>query len=164
MARTARPYSFTLGSGFVGQLATLVRLESFDLGAFETVDLVELSASVVEQMAPWVYENHHFVELITAGAPVIIQGVPALLRDAIRNLLENAVRHTPASSHIIVRVGPGHIEVEDRQSSIVGTPFTSDKADSLEIGLKIIARIAEIHRGELRRSLSASGSDFTIVV
>ncbi len=149
---------------FVGQLTTLARLESFDHGAFETVDLVALSASAVEQMAPWVYENHHSVELITVGEPAIVQGVPALLRDAIRNLVENAVRHTPASSHIIVRVGPGHIEVEDRQSSIVGTAFTAVKADSLGIGLKIIARIAEIHRGELRRSLSASGSVFTIVV
>jgi two-component system, OmpR family, sensor histidine kinase QseC len=147
---------------FVSQLTTLARLESFDHGAFETVDLIALSASAVEQVAPWVYENLHSVELITTSDSALIQGIPALLRDAIRNLVENAVRHTPDQSHIIVRVGPHLIEVEDCRTGAVEQSAAKPKADSLGIGLKIITRIAEIHRAELRRPLSATGSIFTI--
>lgn len=147
---------------FVSQLTTLARLESFDHGAFETVDLLELSASAVEQVAPWVYQNLHSVELITTSDIALIQGIPALLRDAIRNLVENAVRHTPDQSHIIVRVGPHLLEVEDRRAVAVEQSATKARADSLGIGLKIITRIAEIHRAELRRSSSATGSIFTI--
>jgi signal transduction histidine kinase len=147
---------------FVSQLTTLARLESFDHGAFETVDLITLSASAVEQVAPWVYENQHSLELITAGDMAVVQGIPALLRDAIRNLVENAVRHTPDQSHIVVRVGPHYIEVEDCRPAAVGQSGAKPKAESLGIGLKIITRIAEIHCGELQRSSSATGSVFTI--
>lgn len=149
---------------FVFQLTALARLESFDHSAFETVDLIAVSASAVEQVAPWVYENLHSVELITADNKAVVQGVPALLRDAIRNLVENAVRHTPDHSHIIVRVGANLIEVEDCRPTAVGQSGAKPRADSLGIGLKIVTRIAEIHRGKLRRSTSATGSIFTIAL
>lgn len=149
---------------FVFQLTALARLESFDHSAFETVDLIAVSASAVEQVAPWVYENMHSVELITADNKAVVQGIPALLRDAIRNLVENAVRHTPDHSHIIVRVGANLIEVEDCRPTAVGQSGAKPRADSLGIGLKIVTRIAEIHRGKLRRSTSATGSIFTIAL
>ena len=149
---------------FVFQLTALARLESFDHSAFETVDLIAVSASAVEQVAPWVYENLHSVELITADNKAVVQGIPALLRDAIRNLVENAVRHTPDHSHIIVRVGANLIEVEDCRPTAVGQSGAKPRADSLGIGLKIVTRIAEIHRGKLRRSTSATGSIFTIAL
>lgn len=149
---------------FVFQLTALARLESFDHSAFETVDLIAVSASAVEQVAPWVYENKHSVELITADNKAVVRGIPALLRDAIRNLVENAVRHTPDHSHIIVRVGANLIEVEDCRPTAVGQSGAKPRADSLGIGLKIVTRIAEIHRGKLRRSTSATGSIFTIAL
>lgn len=149
---------------FVFQLTALARLESFDHSAFETVDLIAVSASAVEQVAPWVYENMHSVELITADNKAVVRGIPALLRDAIRNLVENAVRHTPDHSHIIVRVGANLIEVEDCRPTAVGQSGAKPRADSLGIGLKIVTRIAEIHRGKLRRSTSATGSIFTIAL
>lgn len=149
---------------FVFQLTALARLESFDHSAFETVDLIAVSASAVEQVAPWVYENMHSVELITADNKAVVQGIPALLRDAIRNLVENAVRHTPDHSHIIVRVGANLIEVEDCRPTAVGQSGAKPRADSLGIGLKIVTRIAEIYRGKLRRSTSATGSIFTIAL
>ncbi len=147
---------------FVSELTTLARLESFDHSAFETVDLIALSSSAVEQVAPWVYENLHSVELATTSNSALIQGIPALLRDAIRNLVENAVRHTPDHSHIIIRVGARFIEVEDVLKGPVDPSVAKPGGDSLGIGLKIITRIAEIHGGELRRSTSVTASIFTI--
>lgn len=143
---------------FVGQLTALARLDTFDHGMFEDVDLVELSSSVVEQLAPWVYENDHSLELSAQVDTAVVPGVPALLKDALRNLIENAVRHTPAHSNIVVRIGSRMIQVEDRHPEGERRNVSvTRRTDSLGIGLKIVERIAELHRGSLRRSASKQG-------
>jgi len=116
----------------------------------------------VEQLAPWVYENDHSLELSAQVDAAIVQGVPALLRDAVRNLIENAVRHTPIRTAIIVRVANGRIRVEDQHPAAVNTFAT--QSDGLGIGLKIVERIAAIHRGSLRCSGSQRGHAFDLEI
>ncbi|CCM78967.1 sensor histidine kinase [Rhizobium mesoamericanum] len=149
---------------FVAELTTLARLDSFDHGIFETVDLVALSASVVEQLAPWVYENHHSLEFCPHVENALVQGAPALLKDALRNLVENAVRHTPAGADILVSVGSNRVRVEDRHpGGMRQETSTSRGSDGLGIGLKIVRRIAELHRGSFRQSTSKLGHIFEII-
>jgi len=119
----------------------------------------------VEQLAPWVYENDHSLELSAQVDAAIVQGVPALLRDAVRNLIDNALRHTPAHTNIVVRVSSSLIRVEDRHPAGLrqGADVT-DHADGLGIGLKIVERIAAIHRGSLRRSAGRQGHVFDLEI
>ncbi|MGO4194223.1 ATP-binding protein [Rhizobium sp. YAF28] len=150
---------------FVGQITALARLDTFDHGMFEEVDLVALSSSVVEQLAPWVYENDHSLEFSAQVDAAIVQGVPALLKDAVRNLIDNAVRHTPAHTDIVVRVSRNLIRVEDRHlAGIRQACDVTAHADGLGIGLKIVERIAAIHRGSLRRSAGRQGHIFDLEV
>ncbi len=150
---------------FVGQITALARLDTFDHGMFEEVDLVALSSSVVEQLAPWVYENDHSLEFSAQVDAAIVQGVPALLKDAVRNLIDNAVRHTPAHTDIVVRVSRNLIRVEDRHpAGIRQACDVTAHTDSLGIGLKIVERIAAIHRGSLRRSAGRQGHIFDLEV
>lgn len=150
---------------FVSQITALARLDTFDHGMFEEVDLVELSSSVVEQLAPWVYENDHSLELSAQADAAIVQGVPALLRDAVRNLIDNAVRHTPAHTNIVVRVSHNLIRVEDRHpASIRPCADTAAHADGIGIGLKIVERIAAIHRGSLRHAAGRQGHVFDLEI
>jgi signal transduction histidine kinase len=148
---------------FVGQLTTLARLESFDHGVFEPVELVELSSSTVEQLAPWVYKNAHSLEFIAVAEAAVIQGVAALLRDALRNLSENAVRHTPAGTHIVVRAGPDFISVEDQDPKDWVLNTVKSAGDNLGIGLTIVRRIVDIHEGRFDRKMLPSGSIVTII-
>jgi len=146
---------------FVGQLTSLARLDSVDHGMFEAVDLVELSSSVVAQLAPWVYENNHSLEFFPQVETAFIQGAPALLKDALRNLIENAVRHTPDRTRIFVLVQDRMIQVKDRHPQDANRAFKISKSvDGLGIGLKIVERIVEIHRGSLKQTKSNSGNSF----
>jgi signal transduction histidine kinase len=150
---------------FIGQITALARLDTFDHGMFEEVDLVALASSVVEQLAPWVYENDHSLEFSAQVDAAIAQGVPALLKDAVRNLIDNAVRHTPAHTDIVVRVSRNLIRVEDRHpAGIRQACDVTAHTDSLGIGLKIVERIAAIHRGSLRRSAGRQGHIFDLEV
>ncbi|OWV99832.1 HAMP domain-containing sensor histidine kinase [Rhizobium sp. R693] len=149
---------------FVAELTALARLDSFDHGIFEAVDLVALSSSVVEQLAPWVYENNHSLEFCPQVETAFIQGAPTLLKDALRNLVENAVRHTPSGTGIVVYAGSNMVRVEDRHpGGLRGRASASSCSDSLGIGLKIVRRIAELHRGSLRQSTSRLGHVFEII-
>jgi two-component system sensor histidine kinase TctE len=42
-----------------------------------------------------------------------VQGVDLLLHEALSNLIDNAMHHGPAGTHITVRVGPSWVEVVD---------------------------------------------------
>ncbi|MDQ0457136.1 ATP-binding protein [Rhizobium paknamense] len=168
---------------FVSQLTALARLDSFDHAMFEAVDLAALAADVVGQLAPLVYENRHTLEL-EAEEAVPFSGVPALIKDALRNLIENALRHTPDGTSIIVRVRPGRLEVEDRVMSahpeatfansdydhrIMGegagwdhAAFSVKPGNGLGIGLKIVERIASLHGGKALCQPTAGGHIFSL--
>ncbi|WP_431323069.1 sensor histidine kinase [Rhizobium sp. YTU87027] len=149
---------------FVAELTTLARLDSFDHGIFEAVDLVALSASVVEQLAPWVYENRHSLEFSPQVESALVQGAPALMKDALRNLVENAVHHTPAGTGILVSVSSNIVRVEDRHpGGLRRDTRAPGGSDNLGIGLKIVRRIAELHRASFRQSTSKMGHVFEIV-
>jgi signal transduction histidine kinase len=148
---------------FVAQITALARLDSVDHGMFEDIDLVALSSSVVEQLAPWVYDNEHTLELFSDVTSSRVRGAPPLLRDALRNLIENAVRHTPDHSVISLRVGERSIAVEDRYPpSTTRAPGITRSHDGLGIGLRIVGRIAELHGASLIRSEASSGHTFEI--
>ncbi|MGO7675655.1 two-component sensor histidine kinase, partial [Rhizobium ruizarguesonis] len=64
---------------FVSQLTALARLDSFDHGMFEEVDLAILCSEVVVQLAPWVYENEHSLELSIQARDVFVKAVPSIM-------------------------------------------------------------------------------------
>jgi signal transduction histidine kinase len=56
--------------------------------------------------------RHHLA--LQVCEPTCVSGDAAAIREALRNLLENAIRHTPPGTEIKVTVGPaGSIVVED---------------------------------------------------
>jgi two-component system sensor histidine kinase BaeS len=88
----------------VDDLFLLTRIEAggFDL-QMVTFDLSDLADEVLETLRP--VANRHGVELVldTAGHMPIAGGPEALGR-VIRNLVDNAIRHSPESGTVVVRV------------------------------------------------------------
>jgi two-component system sensor histidine kinase QseC len=141
----------------IDQLLTLARLDPSDAVPAGTVELDWLAGQVCAINGPLAVENGVALELDTV--PTVVTGDADMLRIMLRNLVDNAIRYTPAGGQVAVSVtertltvtdtGPGIPPAErervfDRFHRLAG----QDKEGS-GLGLSIVARIAERHRARI---------------
>jgi signal transduction histidine kinase len=129
----------------VEQLTTLARLEGAGLAKATPIRPAELAEQVVSALAPLVYASGKTIEFIDKS-PTPFEGHPALVENALRNLVENALRHSGIGAIIRVEAGPGPEFSVCDDGGQISKPAAAN-ADRLGLGLKIVGRIAEIHGG-----------------
>lgn len=158
----------------VNQVLDIAELESFIVGTDARADLHEVCTDAVAFMAPLAVERGQTIALTGATEPVWVHGHTEALFRAVRNLIENAIRHTPPGVSIEVEVvpdgavrvlddGPG-VPAADRES-IFRRFWRRDraKAESRGLGLAIVARVAEAHDGTVTiTDRPGGGSIFTL--
>ncbi|MCJ8144703.1 HAMP domain-containing histidine kinase [Ancylobacter sp. A5.8] len=136
------------------QLVTLARLEETDRASFEAVGLDDLLGDVVGSLAPWVYAQGATIAFEPSVNSRVLANV-GLLKDAIRNLVENAVRHSGVGVAILVASSGQDIAVSDDGRGIEsamgprprgGAP--SYVTEGRGIGLDIVRRVAALHGGD----------------
>ena len=142
----------------IAQLLSLADLERPVQDDGGIVDLGALAEAVVAERAPAVLASGRTIELRMAQAATI-PGQPAAITLALENLIDNAVRHTPAGARIAVVAGPGaRLCVGDDGAPIpperlvkMRERFWKGEARSggSGLGLSIVARIAAAHGGAL---------------
>ncbi|MEO5670269.1 MAG: sensor histidine kinase N-terminal domain-containing protein [Ramlibacter sp.] len=157
----------------VNQLLALARAESSGQSiAPQACDLALLAMEAVQDSVPRCMDRH--IDLGYDGAPpgspgVVLAGNPTLLKEMIRNLLDNAVNYTPSSAEfpgvITARVLAdrfGHVlvlQVEDSgpgippaERELVFQPFyrvLGTNVDGSGLGLPIVLEIARQHNAEI---------------
>jgi two-component system, OmpR family, sensor histidine kinase TctE len=145
----------------VGQLLSVARLDAIALDISETVDLNEIATSVVATMAPWAVAHERTIAFGSSSETVQVKGNRHAIADAIRNLVENAVNHSPPRCEVTVSThpnasvsvadrGPG-VSMEDRQK--IFERFWRGKAVESQgagLGLAIVVEIMKAHRGSVR--------------
>ncbi|WP_296350295.1 ATP-binding protein [Reyranella sp.] len=144
----------------VNQVLDIAELEAFVVRADSKADVHAVCADAVGFMAPLAVSSDKTIALTGVGEPVWVRGHAEALFRAVRNLVENAIRHTPRGGSIEVDVaadgtvrvlddGPG-VPVAERQS-IFSRFWRRDrtKADSRGLGLAIVARVAAAHDGSI---------------
>ena len=138
----------------------------------ELVDLAELTADVVHAYAAQAGTSG--VEFVTdVRAPARVSADKDLLREAVANLVDNAVRVTPSGQAVTLRVAAGaggpSIDVidhgpgidDERLKNLFDRFQRSDSGSGL--GLAIARRVVERHGGSIRVQTSpGAGSTFTI--
>ena len=143
-------------SRLVNQLLEMAELETFVIGPGETADLVAVCAEVASFLAPIALANDKRVAVTGADGPVLVRGNPDMLARAVRNLVENALVHTPTESTVEIAIDlRGAISVCDRGPGVPATEreqifrrfWRRDRRrqGSAGLGLSIVAGIAERH-------------------
>lgn len=155
----------------IEQLLTLSRLDAQDAETrFSSCALNELAAQAVAESAPAAAAKD--IELaLEAPRPLEVRGNADLLRACLRNLLDNAVRYSPAGASVRLTLsdeaGRARITVEDSGPGIPREErdrvlerfhrLLGSGAEGSGLGLSIVARIVELHHAELRLEDSTLG-------
>jgi len=145
--------SEALRSGrILSQLLDLARAEGVDRQPAEPVDLRSLALQAVSEQAPVAHALGQDLALEAPSQPVWVRGHVTMLELALRNLVDNAIRHTPPGTQIDVRIErrpPGEIVLSvNDDGARAGTEQASQPG--LGIGLTLVRRIADLHGVALR--------------
>ncbi len=162
----------------VNQLLALARAESSGSGmAVQTCDLALLTMEVVKVSLPRAMDKQIDLGFEGPEPGLALQaGNPTLLKEMVRNLIDNAIHYTPSSAAhpgvVTARVcGDTHsgweIQVEDSGNGIpeaererVFEPFyraLGTEADGSGLGLPIVLEIAEKHQASVSLSETHPG-------
>lgn len=147
----ARIRAETLRAGHVlNQLLALARSSrGADRTTLECVNLSMLARTVAAEYAQTAWERADAIE-VDAPAAVWVHGQPVLLEIALRNLVENALRHTPHGTRISIQCAMASgttatwLQVCDdgQRSGAVREPAPTD---SLHLGHEIVSRVSAEH-------------------
>ena len=164
----------------INQLLTLARAESGEIRLdHEMVDLGALAATVVEQVEPVAHARQVDLQCTITG-PVAVRGDSSWLERLLINLIDNALKFTPAGGRVsvsITREGErARTEVRDTGIGIAPDaiphifdrfyredPSRSSTAEGAGLGLSLVRWIVDRHRGRIEvESQVGKGSTFTV--
>jgi two-component system sensor histidine kinase TctE len=151
----------------VNQLLALARAENqtSETSPFVPLDLSELARGTVQDWVPASLRRGIDMGFEHPGHPVMVSGNPTMLREALSNLIDNALRYTPASGSVTIRVLADEarqvamLEVEDTGPGIApaerGHVFErfyrilGSNTEGSGLGLSIVREIAQQHQAEV---------------
>jgi signal transduction histidine kinase len=137
----------------VSQLLQLNELDALPDGGEALADLGAVGEAVRAELADRAAGRGQRLALVRPDAPVLVRGDPNVIEVAVRNLAENALRHSPEGGPVTIRVAAdGELAVEDCGPGVpaalrekIFEPFWSDNPNGgcAGLGLTIVRRIAE---------------------
>lgn len=107
-------------TNLVEQLLRVAQAEALVVPPGSVTDLAELACDVAAFLGPMAVRAHRRIEVEAPDEPVPVNGQVDALFHAVRNLADNALRHTPAETAVILRVeaAPPSLSVSDRGPGI----------------------------------------------
>ncbi|MCX4161236.1 MULTISPECIES: sensor histidine kinase N-terminal domain-containing protein [Paraburkholderia] len=150
----------------VTQLLALARAENRMSGQiFTPVEITEVARHAVRDWVQPALAKQMDLGYEGPDEPVAVDGNPVMLREMLSNLIDNAIRYTPAGGRITVRVRAEpaaqrvHLEVEDTGIGIPAAErervverfyrILGREGDGSGLGLAIVREIAAMHGGTL---------------
>jgi two-component system, OmpR family, sensor kinase len=168
-------------SRLVADLLILARADAGRRGERLDCDLAEIAAEAVEEVGPVAEE--HLLSFERSG-PAPLRGSPDELHRMTLNLLENAIRHTPPGTRVILRIGRENgaavLEIADDgpglppgkeeqlfQRFVRGSGPADRQAngEGTGLGLSIVRAVATSHGGGVSAgSAPEGGARFTVTL
>ena len=101
-------------SNLIGRLLVMTRLQSEHVSFDTRYELGRVIRECLAQMAPLSLARQKELILAAPAEPIFIRGNPVALEEAVRNLVDNALRFTAPGQAVDIHVSPGCvIEVRD---------------------------------------------------
>jgi signal transduction histidine kinase len=163
----------------IDTLLDISRIEDGQLVlAYKPIDLEVLAQRMVHEVQPIL--RQHTIEFAGAGAPLMVEGDELRLEQVLQNIIQNAVKYSPAGGVIAVQVGAqqrhAHVAISDQG---IGIPqqalphlfqrfYRAENAEAkhisgMGVGLYLVKEIVHLHGGTIEvDSTEGAGSTFTI--
>ncbi|HEX8987103.1 MAG TPA: sensor histidine kinase N-terminal domain-containing protein [Rhodocyclaceae bacterium] len=154
------------------QLLALARAEASHekVHTVEPVDLEVLAKQVTEEWVPRAIDAGIDLGFEGTGWPLTIDAIPLLLRELLKNLVDNAIKYTPRGGKVTVRTRAAADAVLEVEDNGVGIPeadrervferfyrVLGNEADGSGLGLPIVKEIADLHRARVALLMPDSG-------
>jgi signal transduction histidine kinase len=154
-------------SHLIGNLLLLARHATYlDTESLKTIDLTDLLRSLLNFYTPQATEKALSLVSYLPPYPIKLRAEPDLVRQAVSNLLSNALNYTPAGGTVQVRLSvQAHqvmIQVEDDEIGIPEADLSriferfyrvnqdrSKQSGGFGLGLAIAQQIIEAHQGNI---------------
>ncbi len=161
-------------SRIVSQLLLVARLETVSINLDEIVDLNDAAAEIAGSYAPLALASDKGIELVRSDGPVIIRTSTFAVRAALGNLIENAIKHTPAGTSVRLRV-TDHPSIEimdcgagvplEQRTKVFERFWRADRSGAgAGLGLAIVDRIMKTLQGSVSVGESLGGGAlFTLI-
>jgi signal transduction histidine kinase len=157
----------------VSQLLLTAQLDNSTIDFDEIVDLNEIVADIAANLGPIAINADKSIRLERSDAKLFVRTNGFALKAALQNLIENAIKHTPRNTSVMVRVtglpavdvidsGPGISE--ELRSKVFERFWRGDKsADGAGLGLSIVQKIMTAMHGSISvADAPGGGAQFTI--
>jgi len=166
-------------SHLINQLLSLARAEaSFEkLYAVEQVALGAMVRDVAQELFPRAQAKN--IDLGAEGTtePLTVEGNPVLLREMIKNLVDNAIKYTPPGGRVTARTRHAGAPIFEVEDTGVGIPEADRERvferfyrvlgsgeDGSGLGLPIVREIAELHRATVTLNANPAGAGTMVQV
>lgn len=144
----------------VEQVLTKSRIEAVEVKPDEKVDLAKLCQDMAAYIAPLVIKEGRSIEVLGADLPAVINANAFAIEQALRNLVENAIKYSARGSTITIEVanqtdacqlrvidrGRG-VPQEARELIFERFHRADRRGTGSGLGLSIVRRVAEAHGG-----------------
>jgi signal transduction histidine kinase len=159
----------------VEQLLRIARAEALVVQANEQADLADIARDVAAYLGPMAIGSGRMLEVEAPDRPVIVHGQSDALFHAVGNLVENALRHTPADTTVLVAVGddPPVLVVRDHgpgvpaelRNAIFQRFWRSARhGTGTGLGLAIVQQTMQAHGGSVEvEDADGGGAQFRMV-
>ncbi len=143
------------------------------------LDINEMTQEAIELFAPLAEDQKITLKANLAPKPLIVTGERAKLQRVIANLLDNAIKYTPAHGMVTVTVKPDKnsviLKVIDNGNGIDAKDlpnifdrfYRADKSRSTTgsgLGLSLARAIIQAHSGKISVTSNQTGTTFTVIL
>ena len=155
----------------VQQLLHLAETSEPQNYSMERIDIEQTAQSAVEQLSRLASSREVSVEVGCPGAAMVAAD-PGATQVLIRNLIENAIHHSPAGSRVVVEVSQAQILVRDYGPGIPEKDMPElfkrfwrgrhRRDEGAGLGLAICKQIADRHGWTISARNQQSGAEFSV--